>query len=170
MDAGIDIGRMYKDEFASSSFDLFSYPEVETGVKKSFLQTFRPISSTTSKGPFTFVIPADKFTDAESIRLYGAMRIMSHKAGLYTKLGPDEKVSTINNIFNSLWSSVNIQLNGTEITDPSSRWYVYEHYFESNLSYSSSLKESILSSRGYFKDTPEKFDDIGSGDASSFNS
>ena len=174
MDAGIGIGGMSigKDELASSSFDLFSYPEVETGVKKSFLQTFRPISSTTSKGPFTFDIPADpdKFTDAESIRLHGAMRIISHNAGVYTKLAPDEKVSTINNIFNSLWSSVNIQLNGTEITDPSSRWYAYKSYFENNLSYSTSSKESILSSRGYFKDTPEKFDDIGSGDAASLNS
>ena len=156
MDAGIGIGGMSigKDELASSSFDLFSYPEVETGVKKSFLQTSRPISSTTSKGPFTFDIPADldKFTDAESIRLHGAMRIMSHNAVVYTKLGPNEKVS--------LWSSVNIQLNGTEIMDPSSRWYAYKSYFENNLSYSSSSKESILSSRGYFKDTPEKFDDI----------
>ena len=85
MDAGIGVGGMStgKDELASSCFDLFSYPEVETGVKKSFLQTFRPISSTTSKGPFTFDIPADpdKFTDAESIRLHGAMRIVGHAAG-----------------------------------------------------------------------------------------
>ena len=147
MDAGIGIGGMSigKDELASSSFDLFSYPEVETGVKKSFLQTFRPISSTTSKGPFTFDIPADpdKFTHAESIRLHGAMRIISHNAGVYTKLAPDEKVSTINNIFNSLGSSVNIQLKGTEITDPSSRWYAYKSYFENNLSYFTSSKESI---------------------------
>ena len=144
MDCGICIGRMStgKDVLSSSSFDMFSYPDVETSVKKSFLQTFRPISSTTSKDPFTFDIIADpdKFTDAESICLHGAMRIMSHNAVVYTKLGPNEKVS--------LWSSVNIQLNSTEIPDPSSRWYVYEHYFESNLSYSSSLKESILSSRG----------------------
>ena len=164
MDAGIGVGGMStgKDELASSCFDLFSYPEVETGVKKSFLQTFRPISSTTSKGPFTFDIPADpdKFTDAESIRLHGAMRIVGHAAGVYSNLAADENVSTVNNIFNSLWSSVNTQLNGTEITDPSSRWYAYKSYFENNLSYSSSSKDNILSSRGYFKDTPKKFDDV----------
>ena len=164
MDAGIGVGGMStgKDELASSCFDLFSYPEVETGVKKSFLQTFRPISSTTSKGPFTFDIPADpdKFTDAESIRLHGAMRIVGHTAGVYSNLAAGENVSTVNNIFNSLWSSVNTQLNGTEITDPSSRWYAYKSYFENNLSYSSSSKDNILSSRGYFKDTPEKFDDV----------
>ena len=173
MDAGIGVGGMStgKDELASSCFDLFSYPEVETGVKKSFLQTFRPISSTTSKGPFTFDIPADpeKFTDAESLRLHGAMRIVKDTAGVYSSLAAGENVSTVNNIFNSLWSSVNTQLNGTEITDPSSRWYAYKSYFENNLSYSNSSKENILSSRGYFKDTPEKFDDVGTGSNASAN-
>jgi len=167
MDAGIGVGGMStgKDELASSCFDLFSFPEIETGIQKAFQQTFRPISSTTSMGPFTFDIPADpdKFTDAESIRLHGAMRIMAQKAGASANLPGGEKVSPINNVFNSLWSSVNIQLNGTEITDPSSRWYAYKSYFENNLSYSTSSKESILSSRGYFKDTPEKYDDVGSG-------
>ena len=85
------------------------------------------------------------------------------KDGSPANLPGGEKVSPINNVFNSLWSSVNIQLNGTEITDPSSRWYAYKSYFENNLSYSTSSKESILSSRGYFKDTPEKYDDVGSG-------
>ena len=173
MDAGIGVGGLStgKDEFASSCFDLFSYPEIETGIQKAFSQTFRPISSTTSKGPFTFDIPADpdKFTDAESIRLHGAMRIVSNNNGAYSDLPAAEKVSPVNNVFNSLWSSINTQLNGTEITDPSSRWYAYKSYFENNLSYSSSSKESILSSRGYFKDTPKKFDDVGSGSKESEN-
>ena len=145
MDAGIGVGGMStgKDELASSCFDLFSYPEIETGIKKAFLQTFRPISSTTSKGPFTFDIPADpdKFTDAESIRLHGAMRIVSNN---FSDLPAAEKVSPVNNIFNSLWSSINTQLNGTEITDPSSRWYAYKSYFENHLSYSTSSKENYL--------------------------
>ena len=166
MDAGIGVGGLStgKDEYASSCFDLFSYPEIENGIKRACSQTFRPISSTTSKGPFTFDIPADpdKFTDAESIRLHGAMRIMANDNGTHTKLTAGEKVSTVNNIFNSLWSSVNTQLNGTEITDPSSRWYAYKSYFENNLSYSTESKKNILSSRGFFKDTAGKYDDVGS--------
>jgi len=69
------------------------------------------------------------------------------------KLAPSIKFSII-------YSSVDIQLHLREITNPSSRWYAYKSYFENNLSYFRSLKESILSSRGYFEDTPEKFDDI----------
>ena len=173
MDAGIGIGGLSvgKDEFASSSFDMFSNPEIENGIKKTFVQTFRPISSTSSRGPFTFDIPADpnKFTDTESIRLHGAMRIMKYDQDKLKPLTANEKVSTVNNIFNSLWSSVSTQLNGTEITDPSSKWYAFKAYFENHLSYSSSCKDNILSSKGYFKDIAGKFDDVGTSSANSTN-
>ena len=43
MDAGIGIGGLSvgMDEFASSSFDMFSNPEIENGIKKTcHLQSF----------------------------------------------------------------------------------------------------------------------------------
>ena len=148
MDGGLGIGGLNigKNELAASQFDLFDNVEVETGVKKIHTQTFHPISSTSSKGPFTFEIPPDpeKFTDVESIRLHGRMRIRKNNAGTLINLPAAEKVSVVNNIFNSLWSSINVRLNGTEITDPSSRWYSYKSYFENLLSYSSATKENIL--------------------------
>ena len=125
MNSGIGIGGLStgKDEIASSQFDLFENVELETGVKKIHTQTFRPISSTNSQGPFIFEIPADpeKFTDGESILLQGRMRIRKRVANVLGNLPAGEKVSTVNNIFNSLLSSINIRLNETEITDPSSR-------------------------------------------------
>jgi hypothetical protein len=173
MDSGLGIGGLNigKDELASSQFDLFDNVEVETGVKKMYTQTFRPISSSSSKGPFTFEIPSDpgKFTDAESIRLHGRMRIMKNDAGTLTKLPAGAKVSVVNNIFNSLWSSINIRLNGTEITDPSSRWYSYKSYFENLLSYSSATKENILSFKGFIKDDPKKYDEVGNANVISTN-
>ena len=153
MDSGIGIGGLStgKDETASSQFDLFENVELETGVKKIHTQTFRPISSTNSQGPFIFEIPADpeKFTDPESIRLQGKMRIRKKTGGELSNLPAGEKVSTVNNIFNSLWSSINVQLNETEITDPSSRWYAFKSYFENHLSYSTPTKEMFL----HLKDT-----------------
>ena len=86
------------------------------------------------------------------------------------KLGLEgEKVSVVNNIFNSLWSSINIRLNGTEITDPSSRWYSYKSYFENLLSYSSATKENILSFKGFIKDDPKKYDEVGNASVISTN-
>ena len=173
MDSGIGIGGLStgKDETASSQFNLFEKVELETGVKKIHTQTFRPISSTNSQGPFIFEIPADpeKFTDAESIHLQGRMRIRAKTGNVLSDLAAGAKVSTVNNIFNSLWSSINIQLNDTEITDASSRWYAFKSYFENHLSYSTPTKENVLAFKGYIKDTPEKYDDIGSDTTNSTN-
>ena len=84
MDSGIGIGGLSnaKEEFVTSSFDLFTPVEIENSIEKAYNLTYRPISSTTGAGPFNFEIPADpvKFTDAESIRLHGAIRICKKKS------------------------------------------------------------------------------------------
>ena len=85
MDAGIGIGGLSveKDEFVDSKFDLFGKTDYEVGIKKTVSQTFRPQSTSTSKGPFSFLIPSDpdKFTNTESLRLHGKMRIMKKDTG-----------------------------------------------------------------------------------------
>ena len=160
MDAGIGIGGLNaeREEFSDSKFDLFAKTEYEVGVKKCFSQTFRPLTTSSSQGPFSFLIPSDpeKFTNAESLRLHGRMRIMKRNSanGALSKL-TTEYVSPINNVFNSLWASVNTKLNGCEISDPSSKWYAYKAYFENHLSYSSSSKNNILSFKGYVADTAQ---------------
>ena len=166
MDAGIGIGGMNveREEFVDSKFDLFGKTEYEVGVKKCISQTFRPLTTSSSAGPFSFLIPMDpeKFTNAESLRLHGKMRIKKRNMadGALSNLN-GEYVSPVNNVFNSLWASVNTKLNGCEISDPSSKWYAYKAYFENHLSYSSSSKNNILSFKGYVSDTANKFDDVG---------
>ena len=166
MDAGIGIGGMNveREEFVDSKFDLFGKTEYEVGVKKCISQTFRPLTTSSSAGPFSFLIPSDpdKFTNAESLRLHGRMRIRKKDPanGSLSNLS-GEYVAPVNNVFNSLWASVNTKLNGCEISDPSSKWYAYKAYFENHLSYSSSSKNNILSFKGYVADTADKFDDVG---------
>lgn len=166
MHAGIGIGGMNveREEFVDSKFDLFGKTEYEVGVKKCISQTFRPLTTSSSNGPFSFLIPADpeKFTNAESLRLHGKMQIKKRSTadGALSNLN-GEYVSPVNNVFNSLWASVNTKLNGCEISDPSSKWYAYKAYFENHLSYSSSSKDNILSFKGYIADKAGKFDDVG---------
>ena len=166
MDAGIGIGglQLEKEELSDSKFDLFEKTDYEVGIKQSIAQSFRPLTSASSQGPFSFLIPSDpdKFTDAESLRLHGRMRIRKKDPanGSLSNLS-GEYVAPVNNVFNSLWASVNTKLNGCEISDPSSKWYAYKAYFENHLSYSSSSKNNILSFKGYVADTADKFDDVG---------
>ena len=64
MDGGIGIGglNVYREEFSDSNFDLFAKTEYEVGVKKCLSQTFRPLTTSLSQGPFSFLIPSDPET------------------------------------------------------------------------------------------------------------
>ena len=86
---GLSIGQ---DEYASGCFDLFKGVEIENSIADVSKITTRPISVATSRGPFTFEIPADpeKFTDAESFRLHGSMRMRKKDAGVIKNITATE--------------------------------------------------------------------------------
>ena len=153
MDSGIGIGGLSvgQDEYASRCFDLFKGIEIENSIADVTRITTRPISVASSRGPFTFEIPADpeKFTDAESFRLHGSMRIRKKNAGVLENITATEEVSTVNNIFHSLWSKVVVHLNDVAINDPTNSWYAYKAYFENHLSYSKGTKTSLLDYTGF---------------------
>ena len=170
MDSGLGIGGLSisKDEIASSSFDLFSPIEIENSISKANKIITRPISSSNSRGPFKFVFPADphKWTDCESIRLSGKVTLKKSTGGVLSDFTADlEEISTTNNFFQSLFSSITCVLNGVEITDPSGNWYPYKSYLETILSYGKSTKEGRFQANCYYTDDPKKFDNIGTVDA-----
>ena len=85
MDAGIGIGGLSvgQNEYASGHFDLCKGVEIENSIAEVTRIVTRPISVAGFKGCFIFKIPTDpeKFTDAESFRLHGRMRIRKKDAG-----------------------------------------------------------------------------------------
>ena len=161
---GLSLG---KDEVSSSAFNVFAPIEIENSIKKANKVTTRPIASTNSRGPFKFVIPADpdKWTDCESIRLSGKVKIQKNSGGTLSNFTPiDNEVSTVNNFFQSLFSSVECSINGVEITDPTGNWYPYKSYLETLFSYSKSTKEGRLQSNCFYSDDESNFDSIGEVD------
>ena len=153
-----------KDEVSSSAFNVFAPIEFENSIKKANKVTTRPIASTNSRGPFKFVIPADpdKWTDCESIRLSGKVKIQKNNGGTLSNFTPtDNEVSTVNNFYQSLFSSVECSINGVEITDPTGNWYPYKSYLETLFSYSKSTKDGRLQSTCFFSDDESDFDSIG---------
>merc|ERR1712101_101008 len=127
----------------------------------------RPVNTYNSKGPIIFEIAPDpvKFTNAETFRLHGRMKITKQDGTALT----NEKVAPVNNIFHSLWSKVTVKVNDVDIGDSTSSWYAYKAYLENHLSYSKSAKEKILSYKGYLPETAEKFDDVGTASKDSDN-
>ena len=82
-------------------------------------------------------------------------------SGAIVNFDTGEEVSTINNIFDSVWEKVLTSLNGVDISDHSAGRYNYKAYLENHLSYSNSNKDFILPSKGYIKDTAKKINDVG---------
>ena len=167
MDSGLGIGGLAisKDEVSSSAFDIFSPIEIENSILRGNKLITRPIASTNSRGPFKFVLPSDpeKWTDCESFRLCGKVKIQDIVSGNLTDFVDDKnEISTVNNFFQSLFSSVSCTLNGVEVTDPSGNWYPYKAYLETLLSYSKSTKEGRFLSQCYYQDTNLQYDNLGS--------
>ena len=126
MDSGIGIGCLSvgKDEYATDYFDLFKSVEIENSIADVTRTIIRPSNAAVSKGPFNFEMPADfeKFTDAESFCLYGRMRIRKKDAGVIKNIDANDSVSTVNNIFDSLWEKVVVKLNDKSINDSTNAW------------------------------------------------
>ena len=173
MEAGIGIGGLSvgQDEVVQSSqFDLFSPVQIESAYKERHEQFYHPTTNTDSAGPFKFDIPADpeKFTDVQSLRLMGAMRIVKKAGGgtAATDYGVGDKVGVVNNWFQSLFQDIRVWVGDTQITDPAGNWYAYKSYFENLLSYTSAVKQGTMASRGFIPDTAgffDKMDDTNAG-------
>ena len=172
MDSGLGIGGLSisKDEVASSAFDVFSPIEIETSITKASKLVTRPITSPSSRGPFKFLFPPDseKWTDCESLRLSGRVKLRRITAGALTDFDVNIKeISTVNNFYQSLFSSVICSVNGVEITDPSGNWYPYKAYLETLLSFSQNTKDGRLQSVCYYTDDAGQYDSIGAVDGNS---
>ena len=166
MDSGLGVGGLSisKDEVATSSFDLFSGIEIENSIQKASKIVVRPISSTNSKGPFKFVFPADpeKWTDCETIRLSGKVTLKKKVGGVLSNFNSTQnEISTVNNFFQSLFSSIDCVVNGVEISDPSGNWYPYKAYLETLLSYSKTTKEGRYQSHCFYEDSAALYDSLG---------
>ena len=150
------------DELAISHFNLFEKPEYETGIKDFEDIIVRPTTSSNLTGPWSFHFPKDpyKYSFTPTLRVKGKMRVRKRLDGVLVNLADNEQVSTINDMFKTVWGNIRTKLNDVEIGDTTSKWYSYKAYLEDTLSYGKATKDKVLSSRGYFKDSAGKFDSI----------
>ena len=129
-DSGIGIGGLSisRDEISSSLFNPFESVEVNSSFVSSMTVEVRPITNLQVRGPHTFVFPPDptNWTQPDSLRLSGRMRILKKVNNMNVACVEVDDVSCINNYIHSLFKSVDVKLNGTEIADPNSAPYGYK--------------------------------------------
>ena len=163
MDSGYGIGGHSKSAseiMTTSKLDYWSPLIIENGVKQSYEIELRPHSNSYN-GPYEFSLQADdrKFVDMSTLTLHGRMgvRVFDDELGAVIpskiKEIPKSDWGLINNFYQSLFSSIIIKINDTEIGDLAYNSYPYISYLQTLLGTSSSQATNhILSQRGFIKD------------------
>ena len=118
---------------------------------------YHPISSLANRAPIDFDIPGsgEQYIDTNNIQLYVRAKII--RPGVGNNLAEDSTVAPVNLLLHSLFSQVDVSLNGTLISN-STNIYPYGAMLETLLSYGSDAKTSQLTSEMYYKDDAGRMD------------
>ncbi|KAK3106814.1 hypothetical protein FSP39_000416 [Pinctada imbricata] len=145
-------------EAQPSGMMLFSLPPTQTAVERIFYQEVRPISQTSGNAPIEFVISGQngmEYMDLKKSKLFVKVRI-THADG--SKLLDTEYVGPINLLLQSMFSQVDVTLQGKTVTSTTNH-YLYKCMIETLLSFGLDAKESQLTSQLFQKDSNGHFDD-----------
>ena len=143
-------------ECAKSELDLFSVPATQTSIDNGTLVEYHPISSLADGAPIEFEVSSsgDDYIDFANSYLYVRAKIIRATGA---NMDANDTVGPVNNFLHSLFSQVDVSLNGTLITN-STNTYAYRSYLETLLSYGESAKKSHLTSCLFYKDEAGKMD------------
>ena len=143
-------------ECAKSELDLFSVPPTQTSLESATFVEYHPISSLSDGAPIEFEVSStgEEYADLNDSQLYIKCKIVKADG---SAIGDTDKVGFVNNALHSLFSQIDVSLNGTLITD-STNTNGYRAYIEDLLSYGSAAKKSQLTCALFYKDTAGKMD------------
>ena len=137
-------------ECSKSELELFTVPPTNISMEKGIYVEGMPISTLTHGSPIEFNISSsEEYIDVGRTLLYIKAKITKNSQG--EALEADSKVGPINLWLHSLFSQIDVKLNGKLIT-PSVNTYPYRAYLETLLSYGSDAKESQLTSELWYED------------------
>jgi len=137
-------------ECTKSQLDLFSVPPTQTSMESGLWVEYHPITSVTDGSPIEFDISGtgEEYIDLANSMLYVKAKITRPNG---TDLAAAANTGPVNLFLHSLFSQVDIQLNGTLITS-STNTYPYRAILETLLSYGEDAKNTQLTSALYYKD------------------
>ena len=145
-------------ECVTSNLDLFSVPPTQTSVEFGTLVDYHPITNVADGGPIEFDIPGSgmDYLDLANTMLYVRAKVTQSNGN---DLAADTVVAPVNMFLHSLFSQVDMTLNGTVVT-AANNMYPYRSYIETLLSYGSDAKKSQLTSELFYKDDAGRFDTL----------
>ena len=153
-------------ECTKSELDLFNVPATQTAIESSQWVEHRPLTSLSDSAPIEFVITGsgEEYVDLSETYLQVTAQVTKPDGSdLATKNqdgtdGADIGIGPVNNWLHSLFSQVDLSLNGRLIT-PSTNTYPFRAYMETLLTYGPAAKKSHLTGSLWYKDTAGHMDD-----------
>ena len=145
-------------ECLKSELDLFSVPPTQTSVENGNWIEYHPLTTVADDSPIEFEINGngEDYIDLANTMLYVRAKITRVDG---TNLQAADVVAPANLFLHSLFSQVDISLNGTQVTT-STNTYPYRAMIETLLSYGDDAKKSQLTSALYYADEPDRMDAV----------
>ena len=145
-------------ECAKSELDLFTVPPTQTSMEYGSWVEYHPLTTLADGSPIEFEVSGtgDDYVDFGNTLLYVKAKVTQADG---TDLASDDVVGPVNLFLHSLFSQVDISLNGALITS-STNTYPYRAMLETLLSYGHDAKTSQLTSALYYKDTADNMDSL----------
>ena len=148
---------------SKSEMELFGVPPTQIVIEGSEYVEYRPFGGLNAQGPIDFVIPGtgSKYIDINNTQLYLKVKITEADGSACDATTAGGKVAPVNLLLHSMFSQVDVSLNGKLIRD-STPTYPYRAMVETLLNYGREAKETHLQSQMYYKDTAGHmdFDDL----------
>ena len=129
-------------ECSKSELDVTAVPPTMTAMQEGHWTEHHPISALNNNAPIEFIIPpqTEKWTDLNQSFLYLKLKVTKADG---TDLEADSNIGVVNNLFHSLFSSIDLYLNNKLVTN-STDTYPYRAYIENLLSYDEHTKKTHL--------------------------
>ena len=145
-------------EGVKTELDLFTVPPTQYNIVDSHVVEHQPMSSLDSGGAIEFLIPGsgDDYLDLANTMLHVQAKVTRANGDDIDLVDP---VGPVNNWLHSLFSQVDVYLNGTLVT-PSTNTYAYRAYIETLLSYGPDANDTQLTSQLWHKDTATRLDAV----------
>lgn len=150
-------------ESVDSGLDIFSVPPTQTSIESGGYAEYFPLAVLSQSTNIEFNIlnkNGSEYLDLSNTFLSVRAKIVKDDG---TNIAAGAKCAPINNWIHSMFSQVDIHLNGTLVT-PSENTYPYKAYIENLLTYDGESKRSQLSAGIFYKDTSHKMDMIEGND------
>ena len=144
-------------ECLKSGLDIFLKSSIQTSIVNRHAVTYKPIAPADypAQLEFHFSGHSDYYIDLNCVRL---LKLVKTDGTDLSSAEPKNTVVCVNNLLHSMFSSLNVSLNGKEVTLHDTN-YRYKVYLEKLLNYGSDASGTHLVSSFWYLDSPGELKD-----------